>query len=205
MKHTTLLLSLVFAIFYSCSLQAQKSSAILIFKDGTELKGFGKIKSFGKVKFRKTKKDKAKKYKFDELHSVKIYEGGELNTYVYKSIKDSEFPKVLQLITEGKVTLYKIHTEGYYGTPNIGAGGFGGTGVGFGGGNYYSMNSYYVKRENEEEVTHLGSTHLFSKNFKKAASTYFKDCTSLVEKIQNKEFKKRHIREVVEYYNNDCH
>ncbi len=203
MKYTAHLLFLLLA-FSTVQLQAQKTKAILTFKDGTVLEGLGKIKSFGKVKFRKARKEKAIKYSFEELEKVKIYEGGEINTYVYRPVKDSEFSKVLQLIEKGKVTLYRIHSEGYVANANMGTGGFGGAGVGFGAGNYYSINNYYVQRGNEEEVTHLGSNQLFSKNFKKAASSYFADCASLIEKIQTKEFKKRHIREVVEYYNNDC-
>lgn len=85
----------------------------------------------------------------------------------------------------------------------MGGGGYSGGGMMMGGG-YYSISNYYVKKDNDKEVTHLGSTGLFSKNFKKAASSYFSDCPSLVAKIQHKEFKKRHIEEIVAYYNTNC-
>jgi len=45
---------------------------------------------------------------------------------------------------------------------------------------------------------------LFTKNFKKAASAYFKDCPSLVKKIQSRTFKKRDLEKIVSYYNNKC-
>jgi hypothetical protein len=32
----------------------------------------------------------------------------------------------------------------------------------------------------------------------------FSDCPILIEKIQNKEFKKREIIEIIDYYNNNC-
>ena len=83
-------------------------------------------------------------------------------------------------------------------------------GNGFGGGMHmtmghsYNISSYYVRKENETEVTHLGSTSWISKNFKKAASNYFKDCPNLVEKLQNKEYKKKDIREIIDFYNEYC-
>ncbi len=68
----------------------------------------------------------------------------------------------------------------------------------------YDIKNLYVLRTGEEKATHLGSNQLFTKNFKTAASVFFKDCTSLVTKIQNKDFKKKHIKEIVQYYNSEC-
>ena len=105
----------------------------------------------------------------------------------------------MELVTSGKVTLFTFLSEAY--TPNMttAEGNFGH----FGG---YSrdITYYYLLREGEDQVTHLGSTDIFSKNFKKAGSDYFADCPELVEKIQNKEYKKKHLEKVVRYYNKNC-
>tara|TARA_B110001450_G_scaffold256928_1_gene289543 strand:+ start:142 stop:444 length:303 start_codon:yes stop_codon:yes gene_type:complete len=75
--------------FTCCSLAtteiliAQKSEAKLVFKDGTVLKGLGKLKGSASVKFRKNKKEKAKKYHFRDLESVQLYIEEFVKTYVY--------------------------------------------------------------------------------------------------------------------------
>ncbi len=198
------IVSFVLTLFLSSTIHAQRTKAVLYFKDGTQITGLGKLKGANKVKFRKTRKDKAKKYDFKNLEKVKIYEADDINTYVYLKVKDKNHYRVLEEVIVGAVSLYKIVSHGQH--AGVGMGGFGGAGGGMaiGMGTSFSIKSYYVKRKNDQAVTHLGSTSLFSKSFKKAAGSYFKDCLNLVEKIQNKEFKKRDIREVVEYYNTEC-
>lgn len=203
MKKSHILLFLL-ALFLGSTMHAQRTKAILYFKDGTQITGLGKLKGANKVKFRKTRKDKAKKYDFKNLEKVKIYEADDINTYVYLKVKDKNHYRVLEEVVVGEVMLYKIVSHGQH--AGVGMGGFGGAGGGMaiGMGTSFSIKSYYVKQKNEQEVTHLGSTDLFSKSFKKAAGSYFKDCPDLVKKIQNRESKKRDIREVVEYYNTEC-
>ncbi|AXG73783.1 hypothetical protein DVK85_05850 [Flavobacterium arcticum] len=42
------------------------------------------------------------------------------------------------------------------------------------------------------------------RGFKEFATEYFSDCPTLVEKINNKDFKAKHAIEVIDYYNNSC-
>jgi len=177
------------------------NKTILYFNDGKELIGFGKITTNDNINF-KTENSKTKKYDFKDLKRVKIYNGDNFTTYIKARVADKNSDIVIEEVVLGKMNLYKKVTQGHMvGAP---------MGGGIGGGapmmttHYYSISSYYVRKKNEIEVTHLGSTSLFSKNFKKAASEYFSDCTSLVSKIQNKEFKKRDIEEIVTYYNTSC-
>jgi len=177
--------SLLILVLMLCSLStySQRTKAILYFKDGTQLTGLGKLKGASKVKFRKSRKDKAKKYHFKDLQKVKIYEGDNITTYEYLKVKGKNKYVVLEEVVLGKVALYKIVSQGQH--VGFGMGGFGGAGGGMvsGMGMSYTIKNYYVRKKNEREVTHLGSTNLFSKNFKKAASTYFKSCPDLVKKI----------------------
>ena len=80
----------------------------------------------------------------------------------------------------------------------------GGSGNAAFGGYHYNINNFYVKNEGDSEVIHLGSNQLFTKNFKQGASEFFKSCPELVEKIQNREFKKKDIVRIVRYFNLDC-
>ncbi len=199
--------TIALAVFTLLSLQvitAQKNKAVITFKNGTTKSGLGKLIKDG-VKFRLNKKSKAKKYDFDNIKKVKIYTINDIETYVKLKIKDKNKPRVLEELAAGNVYLYELSRIGYTNYGGVGFGGVGG-GVGAGafGGATYNINNFYVRRQNEKEAYHLGSNQLFTKNFKKAASSYFKDCSSLVAKIQNKELKKRDLREIVEYYNTKC-
>ena len=187
----------------SSSAISQKYKGILVFKDSTSIEGLAKLKSSGEIVFRKSKKDKKVKYSFDSLQYAKLYDPDGIHKYYQIKVKGVPTPKILQLVQEGKVTLYKLNTTGMN-TMNMGAGAGGGFGAPMPMTYHYSIDDYYVIKEGEKEVTHLGSTNLFSKNFKKAASDYFSDCPVLVEKIQQKEYKKKDIEAVIRFYNNNC-
>ena len=199
MKHLRIgLLLLLGFLATGCGLT---NKTILYFNNGKEVTGFGKIHGENGVRF-KTKDSKAQTYNFNDLKKVKIYEGDDINTYVSMKVKGTEKYKIVKEVVLGRVCLYKKVNEGYVpGTPM--GGGFGGAPM-MSPGYSYSISNYYVKKEDETEMTYLGSTSLFSKNFKKAASEYFKDCPSLVAKIQKKELKKKNMVEIVEYYNDNC-
>ena len=181
------------------TLSAQKTRADLYFKDGTVKSGFAKIIGIEWVKYKSKKKGKAVRYKMMEMEKVVIHNFGSSSTYVLRETDSGKF-RLLEVLEFGRVSLYSIETQGnsapvFAGGPN---GGWTTTGYS------YNINNLYVQREGEVQVTHLGSTHFFSKNFKKAALEYFKDCPSLTEKIENKEYKKRDIRVIVNFYNENC-
>lgn len=180
--------------------EAQRTRAKLIYKDGKEVKGFGKLIGNNRVKFKASRKDKPQKLDFSLFDRVYIYSSGYAAIYTELSVKNKIDKKIVEIMTEGdKVNLYRIASVGYstMGSP-----------MGFGGAptmTYaYSINNFYVMKNGDKLATHLGSNQLFSKNFKKAASEYFKDCPSLVEKIKTKEFKKRDLKTIIDYYNEDC-
>ena len=187
-------------LLLSCVIHAQRSSAELIFIDGTIMKGFAKLTRLGDVKFKNNRKDKPVRYSLlSDLEKVNILEQGVWNTYKYQKIKNESQGKILLEVIRGKVSLYSKVNNGYVYSP---------VGNPVGGGGHlmhaYSVNSSYVMREGEEALTHLGSNNFFLKNFKKAASSYFKDCASLVLKIQNEEFGSENFNEIVAFYNKEC-
>jgi len=63
-------------------------------------------------------------------------------------------------------------------------------------------NNLLLVREGHKAIK-INQVSLF-KAFKKRASDFFKDCPSLVAKIENKEFKKEDLIPIVEYYNTNC-
>lgn len=197
-------LLILFLISISFDIVGQNTEAILIFKDGTKVIGLGKLKRGDIIKFRKNKNEKAVKYHFKDLEKVTIIENSRNVNYVYLKVKGSNKFEVLEESIIGKLSLYRVVTQGQHAPMGVGFGINGGMGMGIGMGGSFTIESFYLKRKNEEDVTHLGSTSLFSKNFKKAASNYFSDCPKLKEKIENKEYKKIDIVAIVEFYNSYC-
>lgn len=191
-----IVLSFLLVTFFSFS---QNQKATLFFKDGTHQSGYAKIIGSDEIKFKKDKKAKKEIYNSDTIEALYILENDKNVVYHYKKVKNKKNLKLLELLEKGILTLYRDLNQGY--TAGFAAGGVGGFG---GGGRHYSISSYYVSKDENSEVYHLGSTDLFSKNFKKAATDYFKDCPSLVSLIEARKLKKKDIVEIVQYYNKNC-
>ena len=198
-QKVVIIMSLIFGLNQSCL--SQKSRAEMVLKNGDTLVGLVKITN-GKVKFRSSKEVRPDLYLFEAIKQITIHENSEPKVYQNIPIKNLKAPNLLLLEVSGKVNLYTDHSFGYMATGPSGVGSPGGTS--FGGGQFYSVNHYYLKRHNEETAFHIGSDQLFSTNFKKAASDYFSDCLVLKQKIEAKEFKKRDLVEIVNFYNSQC-
>lgn len=188
-------------VLYTPWLKAQKTKAILIFKNRTHLEGLAELNYWEKIKFRKEKGDERKRYTFEEVDTLKLFEDQEPSIYVQVKIKDEGIHRILELVDQGKnLIYYRDKIERYYAPSPMPNGNM--SSVPMGGS--YSYTNSYVRKPWENEATYLASTSWLSGNFKKTASNYFADCPALVAKIQNKEFKKRHLKEIIDYYNTKC-
>ena len=200
MTQLTKLSLAIILLILSTTLYAQKTKMVLRYQDDKTISGYGKLINEKKIRFKTSKKAKAKKMGYEDLktlESIKYYSGDEIEIYEFVKLKDKKI-KLLELMVKGRVTLYKrvrITSGGYMPMGNGGVHIWMGANV---------MKNYYVKRQDEKVATHLGSNQLFTKSFKKAMSAYVKDCPSLVKKIQNRTYKKKNLIEIVEYYNENC-
>lgn len=191
------------SILFSFSSFSQKTKATIYLTNGESIEGYGSLTGKSKIKFKKAKEEKPTIYRYGEVDSIRIYSNDELNTYVIQKIKGKKKTKTLEQLVVGKINLYR--TVHYGNSPRFTQGGNYNTGGSiFGLGSSFTIKNFYVRRANEKEATYLGSTHLFSKSFKKASSEYFKDCPVLVDKIEKGEYKKRDLRAIIEFYNNSC-
>ncbi|NQX85551.1 MAG: hypothetical protein HRT67_06555 [Flavobacteriaceae bacterium] len=188
MKKIILMITLIL-----CQLvNSQMRTLEVQFKDKTIVKASGKISGeFLKYKLPNSKKEKVH---FSEILSVTIYFDEDKKTiYKYFPIKNTKKSKVFEEIIFGDVSLYMTTAKGYN---NPGGAGMNRI--------EYIIQNYYVRRNEFNEVTHLGSNQIFTKDFRKVTSEYFKDCAILVEKINDKHFGKREIEEIVTFYNENC-
>ncbi len=188
----------ILAFLVALPMVAQKQEAILHFKDSTVLKGLAKITHTKGILFKKAKGEEKIEYTFEELKYIEIKEkkkSKEFTTYSYRILPESGYT-LLKQIEVGKVNLYKFF-DVFHSSKSGPNGSMTSKSS--------SISRYYIAKENEETLTNLGINGLeFGKRFKKNASSYFSDCPELVLKIKKRKFKKKHIQDVVKFYNESC-
>ena len=195
---------LIFFLFVTGFGYSQTQEATLYFKDGTSWKGYAKIVSRDfdsnyKIKFRFNKDDKAEIWGDLMLKGV-TFHGFEMDLkYEYHRIKENQrYPLLLEIVTEGNVTMYAdVYKER---VNNLSQSNFNDGLFPFNGFNTHESTKtvIYFKRENEEYVTKLKG------RFKKSVISYFGNCSGLIEGIDNHEFRRATLLEMVEYYNDFC-
>jgi len=184
-------------LIFSLNCISQNQKATIYLRSGDTIQGLVKFTSFG-IKFRYDKQSKKENYDAKKIIKLDINEQGKTNTYVYKLAKDyghSATPKLMTLITKGKINLYRIiitntsfQMHGIIAVAST-----------------HSMEHYYVCRNNSDVVTRLTTVGTFlDKNFIKAASEYFSDCQDVVNRIKNKNYRKKDMEEIVKLYNRSC-
>ncbi|UOY08634.1 hypothetical protein L0P88_08785 [Muricauda sp. SCSIO 64092] len=200
MKTPIMALSVSFLFMALCL--GQKTRAELLFKDGAQLKGLAELSPSKTIRFKEHPMAKRQWYTFNEVDTLKLYYDIEPTIYVNLQVKNKILPKFLEIAQKGKkVVAYHETSIGYMVPAAFPNGGFDGV---TNTGRFYKVGSSYLRKTNEKEAIHLGSNQLFTKNFKKAASNFFADCPELVNKILDKEFKRKHLEEIIAFYNNQC-
>ena len=217
---------IIFSIFFCNIIFAQKGKSILILKDSTQISGVGEISGIHSIVSVKFKNDtlKYRTYKPKEIIGIDILENNYYRKFRYKYIDGGKFPDIMEIVTIDNLSLYvRVYEDDVlsnsllnfpeelidYARPMVELDN---------GQRIYPVQSryiyveidfprysYYVGAGESEQVEHLYTKGLpFSKSFKRSMKKYFKDCPSLVEKIDNKEFSKDEVLQVVEYYNQNC-
>lgn len=179
----------MFLMFSSLKTLAQYNQGKLTLNDGKELNGLLKITKGDDIKYKENEDSKVKEYDKKEVSKFEFNLNGEVHKYIYaKTIyadeKESKYFKLLQVLVDGKVSLYLYYSDTYNGI---------------------IVTSYYVKRESEPFPLFYQSYSFFhEQKFIPFACEYFKDCEALVQKIKTKELKHTEFKEVVLYYNEKC-
>lgn len=174
-------LSIILSFFFA---NAQYNKGTVVFKDSTYSKGLIKIRTFGGIKFKPNKESEAVNYDYNKIEGFDI--DGE--KYLYEKYVSDISPRLLKERITGKITLYStdIYSHG-----NIIPQGFAGSGMSFGGG---TATIFYIKTDNE--LIRIGA------KIKKKHLEFFSSCPSLIEKIKERELKKREVFEIITYFNN---
>lgn len=195
---------LILIVFVTALCTAQRQKCTVYLLDGTTKEGISRFKADDNVKFRVAEDSEPEIIAKEKIEKIKLDENGIIGTYRYKNVTD-EGGRWLKETAIGEVCLYSDKISGFFYGGGAGFNSMGGVGMGggmmMGGGD---VTYFYVCHKADAEVFKITSIGNISKNFKKAASEYFKDCPKLVEKIQSKEYKKDDIESVVWFYNTNC-
>lgn len=184
LKNTLTLFAFLTVAFASAQFHPGK----VFFKDSTSKEGLILRRTFGGIKFKTDEDSKVTKYSSADIDGYDINE----HRFRYVKLMYVENPLLMNLVLTGKITLY---TE-ILSNPNM-----------FSGSNLDRMakemilsgegpSIYYIKVKNK--VIRLGT------KLSKDKIKIFKDCPSLIQKIENEELKRRNIYKIVEYYNQNC-
>jgi hypothetical protein len=197
---------IIFLFFTGFQSYSQTQEAIIYFKDGDSIEGLASLKN-NKIKFKISADDKADTWDYENVSKIKFIGFDIVQTYEYVKLNSFDDPKLLELIVEGDVCLYKEEKTQIFTDPNI----TNKTAISTHGTN--NINSYayrteqyrelfYVKRKKDKYPTYINSGIL--SNWKKTTTSFFADCDSLVKRIKDNKFGYNQINEIVEFYNDVC-
>jgi hypothetical protein len=197
---------LIFLSFFSTQIYAQDQECIIYFKQGDSIEGYGLIRN-NKIKFKISKDSETDSWDFENVYKIKFLGIDIVQTYEYVKLNSSGNPKLVELVVDGEVNLYRMEKSQDFiksklkptASPNQ---------------NITSLPSYaysteqtkdlyYLKRKNNQYATHINIGIL--SNWKKISTSYFSDCDVLVKKIKDNKFTAYQIKEIVEYYNDICY
>lgn len=195
-----------FLLLLSVQSYSQTQESIIYFKDGDSIEGFAALKN-NKIKFKIALDDKADTWDFENIKKIKFIGFDIVQTYEYVKLNSYDDPKLLELIVEGPVNLYKMEKVQFFIDPNITKE----TAISAHGTNTISNYAhkteqyrelFYVKRKKDQYPTHINPGILSS--WKKTTTNFFADCDFLVKKIKDNKYGFNQINEIVEFYNDIC-
>lgn len=173
----------------SVHLFGQTQKAELLFLDGTTLEGFGMITKNHEIKFRISLEEEPDTWDNLIVKGIIFYGFEYQEEYEFIKINKNLGPKLLRVISKGKVTLYEDRIASWMWSPNnnIGQSDF----------VYREATILYLKRKEEVIATNF-------RNFKKTLITYFKDCDVIMDMVASNEYRKYSRNEIVRDYNVFC-
>jgi len=196
---------LVFLFLIPFSVFSQDQECIIYFKDGTSLEGYGMLKIVNildpkeKIKFRLTKKEKGDLWDFEDISKITFIGFEMTKTFEYIKTSKYEDPKLLEILVEGEVKLYRspetITYKLYYEGNDLSKNPFPKT-------SEKIVQNNYLKRDNEEIATCIDCYPL--KSWAKQVSEYLSDCETLVYDLKKHKYKFAELEDAIIFYNDFC-
>ncbi|MDI1255954.1 MAG: hypothetical protein PSV16_07615 [Flavobacterium sp.] len=198
-------LSLIILLFFSGFILAQGTEAVLHLKTGNSLDGYGMLSAtriLGDheiVLFRKESEKVLKEWDETQITGITLITNDKETEFRYVTMdKGTSHPQLLEIISEGEVTLYGKNVAASKAEPytytTADANGIESHTV------YPKKIVLYIKRSSEQFPTKLTTL----KGWKKEVKYYFSDCEALIKKVDEDFFTKDNVSDIVEFYNDFC-
>ena len=144
------------------------------------------------IKF-KTTDDEKKTLALSQIDKIVSTGKKDRHNFTKKYIKYSKSKSALMTeVISGKASLY-LRSQTSMGAP-----------TGMGAPSTNTNTSFYVLIEGQSIAKYIKGNNLAYGKFKTNALKIFKDCESLVTKIKGNKYKRKHLEEIVTYYNENC-
>ncbi len=188
MKSTLLFIFLLISI----SSVAQKTTVLITLKTGKTFQTHKLSEKKDALKFEDEKGD-SQLINLSKIESIISTGKREKDNYTKRYIMYSKKKgDLMEEVVNGFVKLYR-RSE------------FKMTGVGaMGAPTTSTIIDYYVKKDSEPIATYLQGGNVAYGSYRKNVKEYFNDCEALLAMVNNDNFKRSKIDEVVEFYNSTC-
>lgn len=195
----------LFLFFNNFSVFSQDQECIIYFKDGTSLEGYGMLKIVNildpkeKIKFRLTKQEKGDFWDFEDISKITFIGFEMTKTFEYIKTSKYEYPKLLEILVDGEVKLYRspetITYKLYFENYSVDKNNFPNTPKA-------NVQFNYLKRDNEEIATCIDCYPL--KSWAKQVSEYLADCETLVYDLKKHKYTFAELEDAIIFCNDFC-
>ncbi|MEM5563607.1 hypothetical protein WNY78_00755 [Psychroserpens sp. AS72] len=172
--------------------------ATIHFHDGTSIRGFGKITYNSSIKFKTTEDGEPDTWTELMLKGITLHRELDDIDFLYVNVKNRSMMQLLEVIELGEISIFvnvSPSTQSTSTTFNNSTGLLNSTTT-FQNPNY----EFFLKKDNESEAIRLFGII----NFRKKAIEFFKNCPQIVDRLNERKYKRGHIIEMVYYYNDYC-
>ena len=122
-------------------------------------------------------------------------------TFEYVKTSKYEYPKLLEILVDGEVKLYRspetMTYRLYFENYNVNKNNFPNTNT-----PKTNVQNNYLKRDNEEIATCIDCSII--KSWAKNVSNYLSDCTTLVDDLKNYKYTFSELEDAIIFYNDYC-
>ena len=164
-------------------------------KNGKSLEGIGKLNLIGELIFREDEGAEKRKLDVDKVESLTISNESASRNFEPKNIDGPDIilgnPLLIEKIVSRKMNLYRREV-----TQNVS--------MGPGMGTMPRRASFFYLSHPDSPSAEYVKANTYSRKFRKKAAKRFKNCPGLVQKIQQKEFERYGIEQIVKFYNSKC-
>jgi len=149
---------------------------------------------FKEIKFKTIDGDK-KTLALSQIDKIVSTGKKDRHNFTEKYIKYSKTKSDLMTeVISGKVSLYQRSQTTYNGN----------SGSTFNTSTTNTNVNYYVIKEGQNIAKYMKGNNIAYGKFKTNAIKFFSDCESLVTKLKKNKYKRKHLEEIVTYYNEEC-